>query len=141
MKIDKFEFPDELYYDSTHNWARIEGDEVVQGMSAFGQALAGDIMYVEPPTLGRNVSQGTPMFSIESGKWVGRINAMVGGELLSFNQELEWEPELVNRDPYGQGWMVRLRPASLDEDLSRLMRPDTDEFRAFIEAERVRYSL
>lgn len=141
MKIGKYEFPENLYYDATHNWARVEGDEVVQGMSAFGQALAGGIVYVEPAALGREVAQGAPMFSIESGKWVGRINATVSGEVLAFNRELEWEPEQVNRDPYGQGWMVRIRPVSLEEDLARLLRPDTDEFRAFIAAEREKYGL
>jgi glycine cleavage system H protein len=141
MKIGKYEFPDDLFYDTTHNWARVEGDEVVQGMSAFGQALAGEIVYVEPPVLNRNVKQGEPMFSIESGKWVGRINATVSGELVAFNQELEWEPALVNREPYGQGWMVRLRPANLEEDPSRLLRPGTDEFRSFIAAEQKKYNL
>ncbi|NPV07778.1 MAG: glycine cleavage system protein H [Anaerolineae bacterium] len=141
MKIGKYEFPDDLYYDATHNWARVEAGEVVQGMSAFGQALAGEIVYVEPAAFGREVAQGAPMFSIESGKWVGRINATVSGEVLAFNHELEWEPERVNRDPYGRGWMVRIRPASLEEDLARLLRPDTDEFRAFIAAEREKYGL
>jgi glycine cleavage system H protein len=141
MKIDKYEFPDDLRYDATHNWARLEGGEVVQGMTAFGAKLAGEIIYVEPATVGRKVKQGQPLLSVESGKWVGRINATVGGEVLAFNQDLEWHPDAVNKDPYGKGWMVRIRPDGLDADLARLRQADSAEHRSLIDAERKKYSL
>ncbi len=141
MKIDKYEFPDDLRYDATHNWARREGDEVVQGMSAFGQALAGEIMYVEPAAVGRQVKQGAPVLAVESGKWVGRITATVSGTIMAFNPDLEWEPALVNQDPYGCGWMIRVRPDSLVEDWARLRTADSEEFRGLIEAERKKYGL
>lgn len=141
MKIDKYDFPDDLRYDSTHNWARIEGAEVVQGMTAFGAKLAGEIIYVEPVALGRRVKQGQPLLSVESGKWVGRINATVGGEVVAFNNDLEWHAEAVNKDPYGKGWMVRLKPDDLDGDLGRLRQADNPAFRELIESERRKYSL
>ncbi len=141
MKIDKYEFPDDLRYDVTHNWARVEGAEVVQGMTAFGAALAGEIIYVEPAAIGRRVKQGQPLLSVESGKWVGRVNATVGGEVLAFNQELEWHAETVNKDPYSKGWMVRLKPDDLAADLARLRQADDAEYRALIEAERRKYGL
>jgi len=141
MKIGKYEFPDELYYDRTHNWARVEGTEIVQGMTSFGQALATEIIYVEPAQVGRQVRQGEPIISVESGKWVGRINATVSGQVVAFNEELDWQPEMVNKDPYGAGWMVRLRPTDLEADLARLMRADSEEFRQLIEAERQEYDL
>ena len=130
MKIAKYEFPDDRRYDATHNWARQEGDEVVQGMSSFGQALAGEIMYVEPAAVGREVKRGAPVLAVESGKWVGRITATVSGTIVAFNPELEWEPALVNQDAYGRGWMIRIRPNSLEEDWARLQDPESEEFRA-----------
>ncbi len=141
MKIGKYEFPDDRRYDATHNWARQEGDEVVQGMSSFGQALAGEIMYVEPAAVGREVKRGAPVLAVESGKWVGRITATVSGTIVAFNPELEWEPALVNQDAYGRGWMIRIRPNSLEEDWARLQDPESEEFRALIEAERKKYGL
>ncbi len=141
MKIGKYQFPDDLYYDHTHNWVRPEGDEAVQGMSDFGQALAGEIIYVEPAAVGREFEQGRPVLSVESGKWVGRINATVGGTILAFNQELDFRPDLVNEDPYGQGWMVRWRPSNAAEDLARLLRPGSPEFQEVIRAEREKYGL
>ncbi|MHB0876384.1 MAG: glycine cleavage system protein H [Anaerolineae bacterium] len=141
MKIDKYDFPDELRYDVTHNWARVEGDEMVQGMTVFGAKLAGEIIYVEPAAVGRRVKQGQPLLSVESGKWVGRVNATVGGEVVAFNQDLEWHPDSVNKDPYGKGWMVRIRPDDLTADLARLRQASDPEYRALIESERRKYSL
>ncbi len=141
MKIAKYDFPDELRYDATHNWVRREGDEVVQGMSVFGQALAGEIMYVEPVAVGREVKQGAPVLSVESGKWVGRITATVSGTIVAFNSDLEWEPVLVNQEPYGRGWMIRIQPAALEEDWARLLEAGSEEFHALIAAERQKYNL
>lgn len=141
MKIDKYEFPDDLRYDATHNWARIEGEEVVQGMTAFGAKLAGEIIYVEPVAVGKKVKQGQPLLSVESGKWVGRVNATVGGEVVAFNADLEWNAGAVNKDPYGDGWMVRLRPSDLQTDLARLRQAADPDYRDLIESERRKYSL
>ena len=68
MKIGDYEFPDDLYYDREHNWARVEGNVVTQGLSDFGQDLAGELVYVEVPRVGRRVERGKPMLSMESGK-------------------------------------------------------------------------
>ena len=148
MKTAKYNFPPELYYDRTHNWARVEGEMrqdksclvVTQGTTAFGQALAVEIIYVEPAAVGRQVKQGQPILSIESGKWVGSINATVSGQIVAFNVELDSQPDLVNKDPYGKGWMVRLQPDDLEADLARLPRPD-DDYRRFVESERQRYGI
>jgi glycine cleavage system H protein len=141
MKIAKYDFPDDLHYDATHNWARLDGDEVVQGMTAFGQALAGEIIYVEPAGVSRKVKQGQPMLSVESGKWVGRINATVGGEIAAFNGSLDARPDAVNRDPYGGGWIVRLRPDNLEADLGRLRHASDPAYAELVERERRKYSL
>lgn len=138
MKIDKYEFPDDLYYDKEHNWARVEGNIVTQGLSDLGQALAGEIVYAEVPRVGREVKQGQPFMSMESGKWVGRVKAIVSGKIAAANEEIEWESTIINKDPYGAGWLAKIEAADLGE-LNNLMRPSDPAFAAFIAAEREKY--
>jgi glycine cleavage system H protein len=138
--IDQYEFPDDLYYDKEHVWARVEDDNIVTiGMTSFGQDLAGEIVYVEVPRVGRTVAKGEAFMSMESGKWVGRIQSPVSGEIAEANEEVEWESTLVNEDPYGEGWLARIEASDLGE-LDGLMRAGSDEFAAFIAAEREKYS-
>lgn len=138
MKIDPYEFPDELYYTQEHVWARAEGDLVTIGLSQFGQDLAGRIAYVEAPRGGRAVAKGEPFMSMESGKWVGRVKAPVSGTISEANEELEWESDVVNKDPYGKGWLARIKASNLAE-LNELLRPSSPEFAAHIAAERAKY--
>jgi glycine cleavage system H protein len=138
MKIDRYEFPDDLYYDKEHSWARVEGDVVTQGLTDFGQDLAGEIVYAEVPRVGRDVQQGQPFMSMESGKWVGRIKAIVSGKIAEANEEIEWESTIINDDPYGDGWLARIEAADLSE-LDSLMRPSDPAFAAFIATEREKY--
>lgn len=109
MKIDQYEFPDDLLYDKEHNWARIEGDTATIGLTAFGQDLAGEIVYAEVPRVGRDLVQGEPFMSLESGKWVGRIKAIVSGKITEANEEIEWESAIINEDPYGGGWFAKVQ--------------------------------
>jgi glycine cleavage system H protein len=139
MNIDKYEFPDALYYDQEHNWARVEGNMVTQGMSDFGQDLAGEIVYAEVPRTGRNVEQGQAFMSMESGKWVGRIKAIVSGKIAEANEEIEWESTVINEDPYGEGWLAKIEAADLSE-LDGLMRASDPAFAEFIAAEREKYN-
>ena len=137
--IDQYEFPDDLYYDKEHVWARVEEDSIVTiGMTSFGQELAGEIVYVEVPRVGRSVDKGEAFMSMESGKWVGRIQSPVSGEIAEANEEVEWESTLVNEDPYGEGWLARIEATDLGE-LDGLMRADSEAFAAFIAAEREKY--
>ncbi|MFN2130899.1 MAG: glycine cleavage system protein GcvH [Anaerolineae bacterium] len=137
--IDQYEFPDDLYYDKEHVWARVEDDDIVTiGMTSFGQDLAGEIVYVEVPRVGRSVSKGEAFMSMESGKWVGRIQSPVSGEIAEANEEVEWESTLVNEDPYGEGWLAKIEASDLGE-LDGLMKAGSDEFAAFIAAEREKY--
>ncbi len=138
MKIDKYEFPDDLYYDEEHNWARVEGGIVTQGISDFGQDLADEIVYAEVPRVGREVRQGQPFMSMESGKWVGRVKAIVSGKITEANEEIEWESTIINEDPYGEGWLTRFEAADLSE-LDSLMRSSDPTFAEFIAAEREKY--
>ena len=136
--IDQFEFPDDLLYDQEHVWARVDGNVVTIGMSQFGQDLAGEIVYVEVPRVGRTVSKDEAFMSMESGKWVGRVPAMVTGSIAEVNEELEWEPTLVNESSYEEGWLVKVEmtnPAELDN----LMKADSPELKALIEEESEKY--
>ena len=136
MELAGYNFPDDLWYDKNHFWARIEGDTVVMGTTDFAQKLAGDIGYVEIPEEGQKVQQGKPFGSIESGKWVGRIYAVFTGEVTAVNEALEDEPELINSSPYGDGWICKIKPENLEEEKKNLM--PAAELSAFVEAEIVR---
>ena len=137
--IDQYEFPDDLYYTEQHVWARADGEIVTIGLSSFGQALAGDIVFVEIPLVGRQIKKEEAFMSMESGKWVGRVKAPVGGEITEANEELEWESTLVNEDPYGEGWLCRIQAADISE-LEDLMRTDSADFTDHIAAERKKYN-
>ncbi len=138
MQIAGIEFPDDLYYDKQHNWARVEGNAIVQGLTDFGQRIAKEIVYVEIPPVGKAVTQGQTFMSMESGKWVGRIPALVSGKIVAVNEELEFEPTLINQSPFDQGWLVRIEMSDPAE-LNNLFRVDSPEFRAFIEEEAAKY--
>jgi glycine cleavage system H protein len=136
MKIDRYEFPDDLLYDRDHNWARIEGGIATVGLTDFGQDLAGEIVYAEVPRVGREITFGDPFMSLESGKWVGRVKAIVTGKITEANEEIEWESTIINEDPYGDGWFAKVELSSEPEGL---LKPSDPEFAAFIAAEREKY--
>ena len=136
--IGDYEFPDELYYDELHSWVRVEGTTATIGLSAFGQDLAGEIVYVEMPLVGREVAKGDAFMSMESGKWVGRIKSPVSGTITEANEEVEWESTLVNEDPYGEGWLAKIEASDLSE-LDGLMEAASEEFAALIASEREKY--
>ena len=138
MQISGYEFPDDLYYDKLHNWARVDGNVITQGLTEFGQAIAQEIVFVEVPRTGREVEQSQTFMSMESGKWVGRIPAMVTGSIAGVNEELEWEPTLVNESPYDEGWLVKVEMTDPAE-LGNLMKADSPELKALIEEESEKY--
>ncbi len=115
MEIQGYLLPDDLYYDRNHTWGKVEGDIVTVGLNDFAQKLAKDFVSVDLPLEGRNVIQGKAIASVESGKWVGRIYAIVSGEITEINEALEDEPTLLNTDPYGEGWVLKIRMDEPDE--------------------------
>lgn len=136
MQVEGYNFPDDLLYDREHNWARIEGGAATIGVTDFGQDLAGEIVYAEVPRVGRDIKQGEPFMSIESGKWVGRINAILSGTIAEANEEIEWESTLINEDPYGEGWFAKVDLAGEPEGL---LKPSDPEFAELIAAEKEKY--
>ena len=125
MKIEEYSFPDDLYYHKEHFWAKVEGDVVTIGTTDFAQKLAGQVVYIELPSVGKAVEQGKPCGSMESGKWVGRIYSPLSGRVEAINSELEDNPELINESPYENGWMCKIRASNLQEELKNLMKPDS----------------
>jgi glycine cleavage system H protein len=136
MNIDQYQFPDALLYDREHNWARIEGNIATIGLTDFGQDLAGEIVYAEVPRVGREITAGKPFMSLESGKWVGRVKAIVSGSITEANEEIEWESTIINEDPYGEGWLAKVKITGEPEGLLKASAP---EFSAFVAAEREKY--
>lgn len=137
MDIEGYNFPDDLYYDKNHFWAKVDGDQVIMGTTDFSQKLAGEITYVDIDQEGEEVSQGKPFASIESGKWVGRVYAVVSGEVVEVNEDLEDEPEMINSSPYEDGWLFKIEASDLDDELANLMQPGP-ELEEFIKSEMVR---
>ena len=109
--------PANLRYTSEHEWIRVEGNEAFVGITDYAQSELGEIVFVDVNTVGETVAQGDVFGSVEAVKTVSELNMPVSGEVLEFNEALNDQPELVNNDPYGEGWMVKItvnNPAELD---------------------------
>ncbi|HEY8449070.1 MAG TPA: glycine cleavage system protein GcvH [Bacillota bacterium] len=131
MAADRY--PDGLYYTKEHEWLKVEGDRGTVGITWFAQDQLGDVVFVELPEVGRRLQRDEALGVVESVKTVSDIYAPVGGEVVAVNERLTQEPELVNQDPYGAGWMIVIK---LDDaaELEGLM--DAAAYRALVEGER-----
>lgn len=109
------ETPEDLRYSKDHQWIRTEGEEGVVGITDFAQNELTDIVFVELPEVGREVSAGEVMAAVESSKAISDVYAPVGGIITAVNEALEDQPELINESPYTEGWMVRLKMSNSDE--------------------------
>lgn len=109
--------PANLRYTSEHEWIRVEGNEAFVGITDYAQSELGEIVFVDVNTVDENVAQGEVFGSVEAVKTVSDLNMPVSGTVLEFNEALNDQPELVNNDPYGEGWMIKVtvdNPAELD---------------------------
>ncbi len=122
-------FPEDLKYTKDHEWIRVEGDTGVVGITDYAQGELGDVVYVELPAKGQQVKQGETFGTIEAVKAVSDLYAPVSGEVLETNSVLEKSPELVNREPYKGGWMIKIRIKNTQE-LSTLA--DAGKYRGMI---------
>jgi glycine cleavage system H protein len=110
--------PSDLHYTRDHEWIRVDGDQATVGITQYAADQLGDIVFVELPEPGRELEEAKPFGVVESVKAVSDLFAPISGEITSTNDALASEPELVNRDPYGDGWMVRMTvadPTQLDD--------------------------
>ena len=122
--------PADLMYGRTHEWARVEGDVVVVGISHYAQDQLGEVVYVELPEVGSDATAAEELGTLESVKAVSEFNSPVSGEIVEVNERLEDEPNLVNEDPYGEGWLAKVSGNIDGADLL-----DADGYTAMIEAE------
>ena len=110
-------YPDDLKYHREHDWARVDGDEAVLGVTWFAGDALGELVHFEPPEAGAPVTKDVPYGEVESVKAVSDVVAPLSGEVLEVNQKAVDAPETVNEDPYGEGWLIRIRlsnPAEAD---------------------------
>lgn len=107
--------PANLKYSSDHEWCRVEGDHAVIGITDFAQSQLGDIVFVDVPTVGETLAAGDVFGSIEAVKTVSDAFLPVGGEIVAFNDAVDADPSVVNRDPYGEGWIVKVKMSAPEE--------------------------
>ena len=120
--------PEDLHYSKDHEWVRVEGDSVVIGITDYAQDSLGDVVYVELPKTGEQFSANESFGSVESVKAVSEVFTPVAGEVVKINETLADEPEKVNTDPYGDGWMIRVRMSNPGEVDSLLTSAEYEDF-------------
>ena len=120
----------DLLYRRSHEWARTEGDTVVVGISHYAQDQLGEVVYVELPEVGTGIAAGDELGTLESVKAVSEFLAPAGGEVIEVNERLEDNPNLVNDDPYGEGWLVKIKGSVEGEELL-----DAAAYQKFLEEE------
>jgi glycine cleavage system H protein len=122
-------YPDDLKYHAEHDWARIEGDEAVLGITWFAQDALGELVHYEPPNEGDTIAKDSAYGEVESVKAVSDVIAPLSGEVIQVNQKVVDEPETVNADPYGEGWLIRIRLSEPSETDSLL---DVDAYKQVV---------
>ena len=122
-------YPEDLLYHAEHDWARIEGDEAVLGITWFAADALGELVHFEPPAVGSSVTKDQSYGEVESVKAVSDVIAPLSGEVLEVNDRVVDAPETVNEDPYGNGWLLRIRVADPGEADGLL---DAGAYRAFL---------
>jgi glycine cleavage system H protein len=131
---EEYKIPDGLLYTEEHEWARVEGGGAVTvGVTDYAQKQLHEIVYVELPEAGADVEQASVIGAVESVKAVSDMNCPVGGSVVEVNDELLDSPELINDDPYGEGWIAKIEPSDLEGDKVRLM--DAEAYRKHVAAQ------
>lgn len=108
-------FPENLKYTSEHEWVRMEGEVAYVGITDYAQAQLGDIVFVDVPTVGETLAEGEVFGTIEVVKTISDLFLPLSGEIIELNEALEENPELVNSDPYGEGWIIKVQASNIDE--------------------------
>ena len=134
MDVKGYNMPEDLYYHDDDAWVKVEPDGTVKvGMDDFYQKQAGDTTYIDLPFEGDTMTQGETSGKIQSSKWVGKFVAPISGEIVEVNHELENDCRLINKDSYGAGWIVKVKPSNLDAELKNLAH-GADAVTKFIDA-------
>lgn len=120
--IDGYNLPDDLYYTKDHTWARIEDNGTVTvGMDAFGAKAAGNIEFIDLPMEDDEFESQEAFGSLESAKWVGGLLMPVGGTVIEVNESIEDDLDLLSKDPYGEAWLIKVKPSNLKDDIKVLV--------------------
>ena len=123
--VDGYNLPEELYYTKDHTWARVEDDGTVTvGLDAFGAKAAGNIEFIDLPMEDDEFEAGEAFGSLESAKWVGGLLMPVGGAVIKVNEDIEDDLGTLTGDPYGEGWLIKVKPTNLKDDLKALTHAD-----------------
>lgn len=119
-------FPKELYYDvEDHTWVRLNDDGTVTiGMTDVAQSLAGPILHARVKKIGTQRARGKPIGTVESAKWVGPVKSPLSGEIVEINETVGSDPQVINRSPYKAGWIVKMKPSDLDNELALMVTGD-----------------
>jgi len=120
--------PEDLHYSKDHEWVRVDGDQAIIGITDYAQNSLGDVVYVELPKAGEEFAANEPFGSVESVKAVSEVFTPIAGTVVKINEALADEPESVNSDPYGEGWMIRLKMANPGEVDSLLTAAEYEDF-------------
>ena len=123
-------YPDDLRYHPEHDWARLEGDSATFGVTWYAQDQLGEVVFFEPPAVGTQVGKDEPYTEVESVKAVSDVIAPLSGEITAVNDAAATNPEQINQDPYGEGWMVRVKLSDTSE-LEQLL--DVDAYKALLD--------
>jgi len=123
MKVGEYGVPDGFYYSREHEWMKIEADRCRVGLTDYAQKSLHEVVFVDLPKIGTNVSQAQSIGTVESVKAVADVFSPVSGEIVEANQNLPDKPELVNQNPYGDGWVAVIKPSNLEIEIKNLLDP------------------
>ncbi|MEA2070944.1 MAG: glycine cleavage system protein H [Asgard group archaeon] len=139
ITIDEYEFDESLYYYTPgdgHIWVKKKDNgNVLIGFDDFGQQLAGKILFVRTIPAGNDRAKGSTIGTIETGKYVGALKCPINGEIIEINPKIKNQPDIINEDPYGEGWIAEIKPSSLEEDLKEDFVYGEDALREWIKEE------
>jgi glycine cleavage system H protein len=121
MRVNDIEIPEGLFYSKEHEWVKLEGKEAVVGITDYAQKQLHDIVYVEVPKVGTVIKQFQTIGTVESVKSASEVFTPVTGNVVKINRELAESPELLNQDPYGKGWLVRIALKDFNSDVKKLL--------------------
>ncbi|MBI3353524.1 MAG: glycine cleavage system protein GcvH [Nitrospirae bacterium] len=142
--INGCNIPEDLYYDGEHDvWVRFEDDTVVVGMTDIAQSLAGRFLYAHIKEAGKHVEAGKSIATVESSKWVGPVRTPIAGEIIAVNEKVEDDPRLINKSPYNDGWIARLRCDDIESAKAKLITGEAavEVYRKRMEKENVKNHL
>ena len=121
MVVESYEVPEDLYYTRDHAWVRIESNQIRIGITDFMQKMAGEITFIRLPRAGKDLEADKTLFTLQSGKWSGKVLVPVAGKVVDVNKDLANSQKPMNSDPYGNGWVALMEPVNMNDVTERLL--------------------